>query len=212
MEELISEALKFSLAMISVLNPLGAIPIFLSMTKTATKKDIKSIAQNCALTVFITLTISLFIGENILAFFSISISSFKVGGGILIGIMGLSMLKAERAPTKMNDEEATDKNMQKELGVVPLAIPLLSGPGAISSCIIYAEKVQGVAIWGALIFSLLIISFIIFLILLNSRLIKKTLGSIGLNVLTRIMGLILMALAVEFVVSGVKLLFPVLAS
>jgi multiple antibiotic resistance protein len=211
MEEILTQAFKFIFAMISILNPLGAIPIFLGMTRKANSNEIKSIAKTCSITIFVTLTASLIVGEGILHFFSVSISSFKVGGGILIGTMGFSMLRAETAPTKLNDEEIQKEHINREIGIVPLAIPLMSGPGAITSCIIYAEKIQGYTSWATTMISLVLVSLIIFSILVYSRWIRRSMGSIGINVLTRIMGLILMALAVEFVTSGIKTIFPSLA-
>ena len=120
------------------------------------------------------------------------------------------MLKAQQSAEKINQEEVDRQTQIKEIGIVPLAIPMLAGPGSISTCIMYSEKLSNVFEWTGIVFAVALMTTLIFLILANSRKIREKIGRISLNVMTRIMGLILLAVAVEYMSSGLKGLFPVL--
>lgn len=210
MESVLTDSLKFGIALLSIINPLGAIPIFLGITRENSQEDIKKISSSCAIAIFITILISLAIGQKILHFFGISIASFRIGGGFLLFTMALSMLKAKNSSAKLNKEEMEFQD-PNEIGIVPLAIPLLAGPGAISTSIIKAEGLTGIYSWIGIIIVVFIIAVTVKLVLNFSRTIGEKMGSLGLNVMTRIMGLILMALAIEFVTGGIKTIFPALA-
>ena len=207
---LLEDLLKFALTMFSILNPLGAIPIFLSLTQDRTHKEVKRITSISAISVLITLLCGFFIGKTLLEVFGISIASFRVGGGILLGIMAADMLAAKPMHSKMNPQEAEQLRKDDPIGVVPLAIPLLAGPGSISTSILYSSMFTGWIRCIGVVFVLLLIVIATKYILLFSERIGKRMGPLGLNVMTRIMGLITMALAVEFVAIGLKELFPFL--
>lgn len=199
---------KFGITLFSVLNPLGAIPIFLSLTRNNSDQEIKKISTTCAFTILITITVGMIFGGKILHFFGISIASFRIGGGILLGTMAFNMLSAKQHNSKINQDEIDAKSNVDEIGIVPLAIPLLAGPGTISTSIIHAEKFNGVAEYLSSIMVTILVCLIIKYILRFSRSIGSKIGTVGLNVMTRIMGLMLMALAVEFISGGVKQIFP----
>ncbi|MFZ4715160.1 MAG: MarC family protein [Bacteriovoracaceae bacterium] len=211
MDYSLSDTLKFGISIFSVLNPLGAIPVFLTLTKNNSDLEIKKISTTCAFTIFITITIGLLFGGQILHFFGISIASFRIGGGILLATMAFNMLSAKQHNLKINQDEIEAKSDVDEVGIVPLAIPLIAGPGSISTSIIASEKFNSFAQYAACIIVVVIISFSIKYILRSSRTIGVKMGTVGLNVMTRIMGLILMALAIEFISGGVKQIFPFLA-
>lgn len=199
---------KFGITLFSVLNPLGAIPIFLSLTKNNSDQEIKKISTTCAFTIFLTITVGMVFGGKILQFFGISIASFRIGGGILLGTMAFNMLSAKQHNSKINQDEIDAKSNVDEIGIVPLAIPLLAGPGTISTSIIHAEKFNGFGEYVSSIIVTVLVSVVIKYILRFSRTIGSKIGTVGLNVMTRIMGLMLMALAVEFISGGVKQIFP----
>lgn len=199
---------KFGITLFSVLNPLGAIPIFLSLTKNNSDQEIKKISTTCAFTIFLTITVGMVFGGKILQFFGISIASFRIGGGILLGTMAFNMLSAKQHNSKINQDEIDAKSNVDEIGIVPLAIPLLAGPGTISTSIIHAEKFNGIGEYVSSVIVTVLVSFVIKYILRFSRTIGSKIGTVGLNVMTRIMGLMLMALAVEFISGGVKQIFP----
>lgn len=203
----LSETLKFGISIFSVLNPLGALPVFLTLTKNNSDQEIKKISTTCALTILITLSIGMLFGAKILNFFGITIASFRIGGGILIGTMAFNMLSAKRSESRINQDEIDAKANVEEVGIVPLAIPLLAGPGSISTSIIAAEKFETVTQFIASIVMVIIVSLSIKYILRSARTIGTRMGTVGLNVMTRIMGLILMALAVEYISAGIKQIF-----
>ena len=210
MEQIISDSLKFGISLISILNPIGVIPIFLSLTSRYSDHKIKLVAHSCSFTVAITIIISLLLGQKILAFFGISIASFTIGGGILIFSMAFSMISAQHAHSKMNPDEIDDAEETAEIGIVPLAIPLLSGPGTISTSIIQSKDFNHFSQWIGAIFMIIIVAILVNLVLRYSRRIGNKLGKIGLNVMTRIMGLILLSISIEMIISGVKEILPIL--
>ncbi len=204
----IADTLKFAITIFSILNPLGALPMFLTLTFGRSHKGINHISTTCALTVFITSIISLFLGKSILAIFGISIPSFRIGGGILLAVMALNMLTAKQQQSKLSQEEIQVQESEDTIGIVPLAIPLLAGPGTISTSIVYSAEFLTAWHWVGAVIALAVICVAIKYILLFSEKIGGKIGTIGLNVLTRIMGLITMAIAVEFVATGIKQFFP----
>lgn len=206
----LTEIAKFFISMISILNPIGALPLFITLTRQYSQEEIKRVAINCSYAIAATLLISLIFGKYILVFFGISITSFKLAGGVLVSMTAISMLKAQQSAEKINQEEVDRQTQIKEIGIVPLAIPMLAGPGSISTCIMYSEKLNSAVVWTGIIIAIGVMTIIVFLILANSRKIREKIGRISLNVMTRIMGLILLAVAVEYMSSGLKGLFPVL--
>jgi len=209
-EQVISDTLKFGIGLISILNPIGVIPVFLSLTSRYSNHKIKLVARSCSITVAVTILISLFLGQKILGFFGISIASFTIGGGFLIFSMAFSMIRAQQTQAKMNQDEIDDAEETAEIGIVPLAIPLLSGPGTISTSIIQAKHFNDITHWIGAVVIIFVVALIVYFILRNSRAIGDRLGKIGLNVMTRVMGLILLSISIEMIVSGVKEILPIL--
>lgn len=202
----LSEVMKFGVTLISILNPIGVLPIFLNLTGRSSDQAVKSIAKSCSIAVFITIVLSLFLGQSLLNFFGITIASFTIGGGVLLFSIAFSMVQAQNSDTKINEEEIEFTESNKEIGVVPLAIPLLSGPGAISITVIQANTFTHTFHWIGAIFAIFLISAMIFLTLGFSRIIGRRLGPLGLNIMTRIMGIILLAISIEMLARGIKLI------
>jgi multiple antibiotic resistance protein len=210
MEETFTFVTKFGLTIFSLLNPIGIIPVFLSITAKYNEQHIKKVSTVCSIAVFITMLVSVVIGEHILNFFGISIPSFRIAGGVLLAFTAFNMLNAQTSPTKLTENEldlTLDSSRIREIGIVPLAIPLLAGPGTISTCILYSQKIGSIINYSGVIAVLAVVAFIVKLILRYSRLIGEKMGTVGVNVMTRVMGLILMAMAVEFISTGIKQLF-----
>jgi multiple antibiotic resistance protein len=201
---------KFFISLLSILNPLGALPVFISLTSKYSAEEVNNISMRCAIAIFITLVLSLICGKYILGYFGISLVSFRVAGGILIALSAMSMIRAEQSPTNINQSELDRQSQIKELGVVPLAIPLLAGPGSISTCIIQSERFDHWYEWGASFLAIFLLSVLVFYILASSRKIRERVGRTGMNVMTRIMGMILLAVSIEYIVAGLKGLFPAL--
>lgn len=204
--------IKMTIALFAIVNPIGCLPIFISATDGWKKGDRAKTARTVALTVFIVLSVSAFIGDGILSFFSISIPSFQVGGGILILLISISMMHGKQGGTRQTPEEAQSLAEREVIAIVPLSIPLLAGPGAISSMILNAQQHPTFLGHVSLLIPVAVISLIIWLVLKLSDAITHQLGTIGINIITRLMGIILAAMAVEFIAHGLTGLFPQLAS
>ncbi|PPC86198.1 MAG: amino acid transporter [Methylotenera sp.] len=204
--------LKITIALLAIVNPIGSLPIFISATDGWSKPDRAKTARTVALTVFIVLSLAAFIGDGILSFFGISIPSFQVGGGILIMLISISMMHGKQGGTRQTAEEAQSMAEREVIAIVPLSIPLLAGPGAISSMILSAQQQPSLLGHLSLVIPVLLVSTIIWLVLKLSDGITQRLGTIGINIITRLMGLILAAMAVEFIAHGLIGLFPQLAT
>lgn len=204
--------LKITIALFAIVNPIGSLPIFISATEGWKRNDRAKTARTVAFTVFIVLGLSAFIGDSILSFFGISIPSFQVGGGILILLISISMMHGKQGGTRQTAEEAQSMAEREVVAIVPLSIPLLAGPGAISSMILNAQQHPTFLGHVSLLIPVAIIAFIIWLVLQLADAITHQLGTIGINIITRLMGIILAAMAVEFIAHGLIGLFPQLAS
>ncbi|MFG1482581.1 MarC family protein [Halobacteriovorax sp. HFRX-2_2] len=200
---------SFFVALLSVVNPIGALPMFMGLTKNLSKTQRRSMVRVCSIAVFVTLIISLFLGKKILGFFGISIGAFTVGGGILIFSMATSMINAKDVESKLTQEEMDDDSI-REVGIVPLAIPLLAGPGAISTTIIYAQNLSSPIDWALSIPIIFLAVLCIYIALINANRISEKVGQLGVNVTTRVMGLFLLAMSVEMITNGLASILPIL--
>ena len=207
-----TEYLKFLAALISIVNPIGAIPVFIKLTESQAPADRTRTCRRSAVTTALVLLASLAIGEVILGFFGITIASFRVGGGILIMLIAFSMLHAQTSQTRHTAEEMRDSLERDTVGVVPLGIPLLAEPGAISTIILHAQRYASLSHYLILAAEIMVVAAAVWLCLRSASLIATLLGRTGINIVTRIMGLIMTAVGVEFIANGLKQLFPILAS
>lgn len=203
---------KFFIGLFALVNPVGIIPVFISMTsyQPAAVRNKTNLTAN--LSVAIILLTSLFLGDGILQIFGISIDSFRIAGGILVVTIAMSMISGKLGEDKQNKQEKSETAVRESIGVVPLALPLMAGPGAISSTIVWGTRYHS---WVHLVgFSLAIAVFALCCwgIIRIAPWLVRLLGQTGINVITRIMGLLLMALGIEFIVTGIKALFPGLLS
>lgn len=206
-----SEYLKIFIGLLAIANPLGIIPVFISLTANENFKQRRKTTNMVAIGVSIILLTALFFGELLLTFFGISIHSFRVGGGILILLMAISMLHAKTSPIRQTQEESDESVAMENVAIVPLAMPLLAGPGAISTVILAAHKANTVLHYSYIALGILTLGFFTWISLRLSPIISRRISATGLNIFTRIMGLILAAIAIEFIANGIKGLFPVLA-
>jgi len=203
---------KTGLALFAIVNPIGSVPIFITATNGSSEAERTRIVRLIALTVFLVLTISVLLGDLILEFFGIGIPSFQAGGGILLLLMAISMMHAKQSGFRQTAEEAQAAAEREATAIVPLSIPLLAGPGAISNMIIAAQQSHG--LWGHLLLlaPVTAVTLLVWGILRLSTPIANRLGTIGINIFTRLMGLILAAMAVEFIAHGLLGLFPALSN
>ncbi|MDO1509327.1 MULTISPECIES: MarC family protein [unclassified Neisseria] len=208
---------KLILAFMVLINPFGALSIYLDLTRNLSTRERRKVAQLASLTVLIVITAFTLTGGVILKLLGISVGSFQVGGGILVLLIAISMMNGGNNPAKpdVGTEESNDITIQPKqmqniaaIAVVPLAIPMMIGPGGISTVIIYASAAKGYWDILSILAAGLIISLICFTVLMAAISVSKWLGDTGLTILNRIMGMLLAAVSIEIIVAGVKGLFP----
>jgi multiple antibiotic resistance protein len=203
------------ITLLAVVNPLACVPFFIHFTQGFTKAQRQRTILVSSFTTFVVIAISALLGLQILEFFGISLASFQVGGGMLLLSSALSMLNAQPAEARANADEVHDAEARATVGasiaVVPLAIPLLTGPATMSTVVIYADKAKTLLQLGSLVGYGVVIALATALCFAMAAPIARVMGKTGINVMTRLMGLILAALAVEVMADGLHKLFPVLA-
>jgi multiple antibiotic resistance protein len=202
------------IALLAIVNPIGVVPFFIHFTQTFSREQRAKTIRIASVSAFLVIAISAVAGLKIIEFFGISIASFQVGGGTLLLISALAMLNAQPAESRPTDvSEGNEKvDAGASIAVVPLTIPLLTGPATISTMVIYAEKTRHWWQLAVLVGYGVIIGLVTFAAFSASGRIARVLGRTGINVMTRLMGLILAAMAVELLADGLVKLFPVLGS
>jgi multiple antibiotic resistance protein len=208
------DLLKPLIALLAIVNPIGTVPFFLHFTQNFNPEQRRRTIRVSAFSAFLVIAVSAVAGLKIIEFFGISIASFQVGGGMLLLISSLNMLHAQPAESKSGDVDEGQAKVDAgdSIAVVPLTIPLLTGPATISTMVIYAEKTRHVWEHAVLVGYGVVIGLATFVVFSASFRIAKVLGSTGINVMTRLMGLILAAMAVELLSDGLLKIFPVLGS
>ncbi len=202
---------EIATALFVIADPIATIPIFITLTAGQAKQERKHTASVTALTVATVLVLSVFLGEPLLRLFGISVASFRVGGGILILLMAISMLNARLSRTLSTPEEMQEGTEKEDPAVVPLGVPLLAGPGAISTMIIYAHQATDAYDTLFLVVAGLFVALATWIALRMADPIRKLLGKTGINIISRLLGLVLAAVAVEFIAGGLVQLLPGLA-
>ncbi|HEY0858456.1 MAG TPA: MarC family protein [Albitalea sp.] len=208
------DLLKPLIALLAIVNPIGVVPFFIHFTQNLSPEQRRRTIRVSSLTAFIVIALSAVAGLKIIEFFGISLASFQVGGGTLLLISAIQMLNAQPAEGRREDVSEGESKVDAgaSIAVVPLTIPLLTGPATISTMVIYADKTRHWWEVAALVGYGVVVAAVTFLAFSASGRIAKVLGQTGINIMTRLMGLILAALAVELLADGLIKLFPVLAS
>jgi multiple antibiotic resistance protein len=205
-----NDYLRFVVTLTAVVDPFLAVPFFLAFEGARTEEQRKVLSRVVAITVFAVLAVSGVVGESLLLLIGASLPAFRVGGGLVLLLMALAMLNAQVGGVRQSRDEAHELKSGEVGGVVPLAIPLLAGPGAISTTIIAAEK-GGAAHLAVLIGCIALVALLTWWALRQANAIADRLGVTGLNIATRILGLLLAAMAVQTMAEGLRALFPGLA-
>ncbi len=200
--------------LLAIVNPLAIVPFFIHYTQGFSDEQRRRTVVVAAFSAFVVIATSALLGLQILEFFSISLASFQVGGGMLLLISSMNMLNAQPAEAKPQTNEMEDGAAKAARGasiaVVPLTIPLLTGPATMSTVVIYAEKAQTALQMATLVGYGVVIALVTAVSFSLAEPISRLLGKTGINVMTRLMGLILAALAVEVMAGGLGKLFPIL--
>ncbi|MDP9881969.1 hypothetical protein CY658_16915 [Variovorax sp. RO1] len=209
------DLIKPLVTLVAIVNPLAIVPFFIHYTQDYSDAQRKRTVRMSAFSAFVVIAVSALIGLQLLSFFGISIASFQVGGGLLLLMSSISMLNAQPAESKTNVDELRATEVKASMGasiaVVPLTIPLLTGPAAISTVVIYADKTQHLWELGLLVGYGVVVALATALAFSLAQPIARVLGKTGINIMTRLMGLILAALAVEVMADGLGKLFPILS-
>lgn len=201
------------ITLLAIVNPLAIVPFFIHYTQGFSSAQRKRTILTASFSAFTVIAICAILGLQILEFFSISLASFQVGGGLLLLTSALSMLNAQPAEAKVTQEEMDDASAARtSVAVVPLTIPLLTGPAAMSTVVIYADQAKTFFQHAALVGYGLVIGLATAICFAAAKPIARFLGQTGINVMTRLMGLILAALSVEVMTAGLIKLFPALGA
>ncbi|WP_201610383.1 MarC family protein [Psychrobacter submarinus] len=210
-----TEIIKIILAFLVLINPFSALTLFLDLTRGYSMMNRRKVARIACLTIFITISFFTVVGETLLKALGISIGSFQLAGGILVFLIALNMMNGEGNPVKPDQENFDVDHVQDAppttaAAVVPLAIPMMIGPGGISTVIIYSSQVSGILQISAILIAGLLISIFCYLALMAAGRISRLLGDTGLNIMSRIMGMLLAAVSIEIIVNALRSLFPIL--
>ena len=197
---------RFSLLALSsiifLVDPFAALPTFLAITEGADPVRRRRVAGKGALTALIVLGTFAFTGEAIFKLFGITLPAFELAGGIILLLIGLDMLQAKRSATQEAAGDTVAAAQKEDAGIVPLGVPMLAGPGAITSVMVLVGQVQSHWQMAAILISIALTALICYLVLGHSSLVVRVLGDTGIRILVRVMGLLLVALAAQYFVNG----------
>ena len=199
------ELLLVFTSVLFIVDPFAVIPSFLAMTERDSAAMRRVLARRGAWTCAITLTLFALGGSLIFKLFGITIGAFKIAGGVLIGLNALDMVQARRSSQRETPAEKAEGTAKEDIGILPLGVPMLAGPGAISTVMVLALGSKRWETTAALYGSIALTAFISFLTLSAASMLERRLGQTGMRILTRLMGLVLCAIAVQFIIDGLKM-------
>ena len=205
MNQRVMELLLIFTSILFIVDPFAVIPTFLAMTVRDTPAQRRVLARRGAWTCAITLIAFAVGGSLIFKIFGITIGAFKIAGGVLIGLNALDMVQARRSQQRETAVETAEGIQKDDIGIMPLGVPMLAGPGAISTVMVLALGSKSVAATAAVYISIVLTALITFLVLSAASMVERRLGQTGMRILTRLMGLVLCAIAVQFIIDGIKL-------
>jgi multiple antibiotic resistance protein len=208
MSSLVSYTLVSFGSLFSIVDPFAAVPVFLALTGSQPRKTQALTALRASTTCFVILSLFGLAGTLIFRFFGITLPAFKIAGGILLFGVGLEMMRAKRSDTRTTNEETLEAETKDDVGLIPLGLPLLSGPGAIATVMVLVGKAKDLPERLSLLAIIALVSAITFLTLRSASMVARVLGKTGMNIIGRVMGLILAAVAMQFVLDGLHEAFP----
>lgn len=203
---------KFFSSLFAIVNPLGGVAIFISLTAGYPKWERRRTAMVTSFAFFCILTVAALIGEKILSFFGISIPAFQTAGGLILLLMAIAMLQAKRSPIRGTEKERTEAEESDSIAVFPMAMPYYAGPGSFALTILSAHDNYSMGGLATMIVCIALVAISILAALWFSTPLVEKLGATGINIITRIMGIILAAFSIEMIAAGLVGLFPILTS
>lgn len=201
-----SEYSRFTISLFAILTPFAAIPIFINLTEGLTQHQKNHTGTVATITVAIVLIVSALCGQSILALLGTSLEAFQVAGGLVLTLIAFSMLKAEISTVQHRPEESQPSDRTTSVGIVPIGIPLLAGPGSISSVIIEMNCEGGLAHGAMVIACIILVCLANWAILRSAGPLRSLLGLAGLNIMSRLFGLILASIAIQIIATGLRVL------
>jgi multiple antibiotic resistance protein len=195
-------------SLFSIVDPFAALPIFLALTGGQDRAAQARTAGVATLTCFLVLATFGVAGTFIFSFFGITIPAFKIAGGILLFGVGLEMMRGKESETRTTHEEKVEAEAKEDIAIIPMGLPLLSGPGAIATVMVLVGKATTWPERFAVYTAILAVSLLTLIVLRSAAIVSRVLGRTGINLIGRIMGLILAATAIQFVLDGVREAFP----
>jgi len=206
MPSAVTQVLEFTLLAVTsvffLVDPFAVIPMFLAITADSPQTERRQMARRSAWTCAIVLTVFAVAGSLIFKMFGITLPAFKIAGGIILLQIGMDMLQARPSGTKVTPEETEEGAAKADASIIPLGMPMLAGPGAISTVMVLVGESHTLWQHGIVYATILLTSFVSFLILAGADRVRRYLGETGIRILSRLMGLLLVALAVQFVANG----------
>jgi len=188
-----------------IVDPFAVVPTFLAMTERDSPDHRRVLAKRGAWTCGVTLVAFALGGSMIFKIFGITIGAFKIAGGILMGLNALDMVQARRSQQRETPAEKAEGIQKEDIGIVPLGVPMLAGPGAISTVMVLALGSKGPLVTAAVYGSIILTALVSYFVLRAASFVERRLGQTGMRILTRFMGLVLCAIAVQFIIDGIKL-------
>jgi multiple antibiotic resistance protein len=212
MSSLVSYALVSFGSIFSIVDPFTAVPVFLALVGAQPQRAQARAALRASATCFVVLSVFGVAGSFIFHFFGITLPAFKIAGGVILFGVGFEMMRAKRSDTRATNEEAIEAETKEDVGLIPLGLPLLSGPGAIATVMVLVGKAKDFPQKMVLLATITLVSFIALLTLRSASMVSRVLGKTGINIIGRVMGLMLAAVAMQFVLDGLHEAFPHLFS
>jgi multiple antibiotic resistance protein len=189
-------------SLLAIINPLSATPMYLALTDGYTAEHRRRTVRSAVLTAFAVLTVFALLGGTIFQVFGITIHAFRIAGGVIFFGIGMDMLQAKRSRVKTTEEEEREGMTKEEVGVTPLGIPMITGPGAITTVMVLMTQAREPIFVAILFVAILAVLTLTFVVLSAAPRVVGFFGQTGLNVMTRIMGLLVTVIAVQFIVDG----------
>lgn len=189
-------------SLLAIVNPVGAVPMYIAMTASYDAAHRRATLRRAIVTAFATLVAFAALGTLILQFFGITAQAFQIAGGIIFFGIGWDMLQARRSRVKTTEEEETESAAKEDVGIIPLGMPLLAGPGAITTVIALNSQAPSLLDRAAIYLAIAVVLVVAWAILAAAPAVTRRMGSTGMNVLTRLMGLIVMVVGAQFVING----------
>jgi multiple antibiotic resistance protein len=204
MDQLLSFALLCFTSLLAIINPLSATPMYLAITDGYTAAHRRRTVRRAVLTAFMVLVVFALLGGRIFELFGITLDAFRIAGGMIFFGIGMDMLQAKRSRVKATEEEEQEGYQKEDIGITPLGIPMITGPGAITTVMVLMGQAQTTAAVGVVFGAIVVVLSLTFVVLSAAPRIVHFFGQTGLNVMTRIMGLLVTVIAVQFIVDGLR--------